>query len=255
MPGRLVEINVLGRVEVVGTACPFRRAAALDLVVYLGFHHEGVCHGEWALALWPDHPVALATVHSTASDARRALGRAADGAARLPCGPRLRLHRSVGTDVDRFATLARAGRWIEAARLVRGPLFGGLRRCDWTVLDGTLAQVEALVVHAVLRGADALLSADRAAESEWIVRRGLLVSPYDERLYRALLLALAAQGNRVRLRGAMAELLTVAADAPLPAPHGRSSGAEMGMLHPETTALYQELLCGWPATGGAPARL
>jgi hypothetical protein len=81
------------------------------------------------------------------------------------------------------------------------------------------------------------------------------VSPYDERLYRALLLALAAQGNRVRLRGAMAELLTVAADAPLPAPHGRSSGAEMGMLHPETTALYQELLCGWPATGGAPARL
>lgn len=255
MPDRLVEINVLGPVEVVGTACPFRRAAARDLVVYLGFHHEGVCHGEWALALWPDHPVALATVHSTASDARRALGRASDGAARLPCGPRLRLHRSVGTDVDRFATLARAGRWIDAARLVRGPLFGGLRRSDWTVLDGTLARVESLVVDAVLRGADALISAGPAAEAEWIVRRGLVVSPYDERLYRALLLALAAQGNRVRLRGTMAELLAVAGDAPLPAPPGHGNGVEMGMLHPETTALYRELLCGSPAPGGTPARL
>jgi DNA-binding SARP family transcriptional activator len=255
MPGRPVEINVLGPVEVVGTACPFRRAAALDLVVYLGFHHEGVCHGEWALALWPDHPVALATVHSTASDARRALGLASDGAARLPCGPRLRLHRSVVTDVERFAVLARAGRWIDAARLVRGPLFGGLRRSDWTVLDGTVARVEALVVDAVLRGADALMSAGRAAEAEWIVRRGLVVSPYDERLYRALLLALAAQGNRVRLRGAMAELLTVAGDAPFPAQPGHGNDAEMGMLHPETTALYRELLCGWPATGGTPARL
>ena len=46
------------------------------------------------------------------------------------------------------------------------------------------------------------------------MRRGLVVTPYDERLYRALLRALAAQGNRVRLRGAMAELLTAgAADA------------------------------------------
>ena len=99
------------------------------------------------------------------------------------------------------------------------------------------------------------MSAGRAAEAEWIVRRGLVVSPYDERLYRALLLALAAQGNRVRLRGTMVELLTVAGDAPLPAPPGHRNGAEMGMLHPETTALYRELLCGWPATGGTPARL
>jgi hypothetical protein len=83
----------------------------------------------------------------------------------------------------------------------------------------------------------------------------LLVSPYDERLYRALLLALAAQGNRVRLRGAMAELLTVAGDAPLPAPLRRRNDEQMGLLHPQTTALYQELLGGLPATGGAPARL
>jgi DNA-binding SARP family transcriptional activator len=250
-----VEIAVLGATEVRGAPEPFRRAASRELVVYLGFHREGVRHGDWALALWPDRPVTQATVHSTASDARRALGRAADGAPRLPCGPQVRLHPSVGTDVDRFAALAGSGEWVEAVGLLRGPVFGGLRNCDWPVFDGTRANVEALVVKTVLQGADRLLRSRRPAESEWIVRRGLLVSPYDERLYRALLLALAAQGNRVRLRGAMAELLTVAADAPLPAPLGRWSDAEMGMLHPETTALYQELLCGWPATGGAPARL
>ena len=49
------------------------------LVVYLAFHRNGVRHGEWSLALWPDRPVSLATVHSTASDARRALGRARPG--------------------------------------------------------------------------------------------------------------------------------------------------------------------------------
>jgi DNA-binding SARP family transcriptional activator len=258
MPVRLVEINVLGPVEVAGTACPFRRAAALDLVVYLAFHREGVRHDQWAIALWPDQAVALATVHSTASDARRALGRAADGAPLVSSGACIRLHEAVVSDVDRFDALAHSGhpdRLLEAVELLRGRPFSGMRRADWAVLDGTQAQVEGMVVRAVLQGADDLLRHGRPAESEWMVRRGLVVSPYDERLYRALLRALAAQGNRVRLRGAMAELLTVAADAPFAAPLGRRSGAEMSMLHPETTSLYQDLLCGWPATGGAPARL
>ncbi|HEY1651188.1 MAG TPA: BTAD domain-containing putative transcriptional regulator [Acidimicrobiales bacterium] len=250
-----VEVAVLGPVSVRGVPQPFRRAAARELVVYLAFHREGVRHGEWALALWPDRPVSPATVHSTASDALRALGETADGAARLPCGPRLRLDRSVGTDVDRFGALVRSGRYIEAVRLVRGPLFGGLRRSDWAVLDGTLAEVEASVVQAVLRGADALLRSGRAAESEWTVRRGLAASPYDERLYRALLRALSAQGNRVGLRAAMAQLLVLAGDPPAPPMLAGWAGGAWEPLHPETTALYRELLCGRPATGGAPARL
>jgi hypothetical protein len=86
------------------------------------------------------------------------------------------------------------------------------------------------------------------------VRSGLVVSPFDERLYRALLLALAAQGNRVRLRAAMAQLLALAIEESVPVPVGRWERG-LAALHPETTSLYQELLCGWPATGGAPARL
>jgi DNA-binding SARP family transcriptional activator len=241
-----------------GMAEPFRRAAARDLVVYLAFHRDGVRNDQWAVDLWPDRAVARATVHSTVSDARRALGRAADGAALLPIGPCLQLHDAVGCDVDRFAALARTDhpdRLLEAVQLLRGRVFRGLVRADWAVLDGTQAQVEALVVTTVLRGAELLLASGRPAESEWMVRRGLVVSPYDERLYRALLRALAAQGNRVGLRAAMAELLVVAGEAPLPVPAGGRSGAELGVLHPETTALYRDLLCGWPATGGAPARL
>ncbi len=78
------------------------------------------------------------------------------------------------------------------------------------MLDGTQAHVESLVTEAVLYGAAELLRHGRPAESERMVRSGLVVSPYDERLYRALLLALAAQGNRVRLRAAMAQLLALA---------------------------------------------
>src|SRR6185312_2284258 len=101
---------------------------------------------------------------------------------------------------DRFSALARSETceaWIEAAGLLRGPLFGGMRRADWAILDGTHARVEALVVHTVLQAAEALRRDGRAAEAEWIVRRGLLASPYDERLYRSLFLTLAAQGDRM----------------------------------------------------------
>ena len=232
------------------------RAAARELVVYLAFHREGVRHGEWSLALWPDRPVSAATVHSTASDARRALGRAADGTLRLPCGPPLRLHPSVVTDVDRFAELARSGTcesWVEAAGMVRGPLFGGLRRADWAVLDGTHAHVEALVMHVLLQATESLRRDGLAAEAEWVVRRALLASPYDERLYRALLLALAAQGNRTRMGAAMAQLLVVARGARTGFGERKTGGTDA--LHPRTTELYRELLCSWPAPGGAPARL
>ena len=251
-----VEVGVLGPVSVSGLPFAFHRASARELVIYLAFHRGGVRHSEWSLALWPERPVSLATVHSTASDARRALGRAPDGALRLPCGSVLRLHASVVSDVDRFAALSRSQTkegWIEAAGLVRGPLFGGLRRADWAILEGVQAHVEALVVHTVLQAAEAFWRDGRAADAEWIVRRGLLASPYDERLYRLLLLALAAQGNRIGMRAAMAQLLVVSkgARATFRAWNARGTDA----LWPRPTELCQELLRQWPAPGGVPARL
>jgi DNA-binding SARP family transcriptional activator len=161
----------------------------------------------------------------------------------------------VVTDVDRFSELARSETceaWLEAAGLVRGPLFGGLRRSDWAILDGTHARVEALVVHTVLQSAEALRRDGRVAEAEWIVRRGLLASPYDERLYRSLFLALAAQGDRMGMRAAMAQLL-VSVRGARPFREWNAGGSDA--VHPETNELYRDLLRRWPAPGGIPARL
>jgi DNA-binding SARP family transcriptional activator len=255
-----VNVAVLGPVVVEGGARPFHRAAARELVVYLALHRRTVTYAEWPLAIWPDRDVSLATVHSTASDARRALGRTADGSEHLPRqGGHLRLASSVGTDDERFESLSAAadsGRIVEAMRLIRGPLFEGLRRADWAVLDGTQSAVESLVVRTALRGAEALLSREQGADAEWVVRRALVVSPYDERLYRTLLRATAAQGNRLALRVAMARLLTLAGDdAGRDGPGRRPKKTPLSCLHPETADLYRDLLRGSPATSGTPVRL
>lgn len=252
-----VEVAVLGPVVVGGAAGPFHRSASLELVVYLAFHRRGVRHAEWALAVWPERPVCLSTVHSTASDARRALGRAPDGRLHLPRGVDLRLGGSVTTDVERFSALASSDDPVQlrgAMRLVRGPLFSGLHRTDWAVFDGTQSDIESLVVRTALRGADAFVQLGCGDEAEWMIRQGLHVSPYDERLYRALLMATTAQGNRVRLRSVMAQLLTLAGEAACP-PSRTPVRLPTECLHPETTALYRDLLRGSPAAGGHPARL
>jgi DNA-binding SARP family transcriptional activator len=251
-----VAVAVLGPVSVRGAAAPFRRTAALELVVYLALHREGARLGECALALWPDRAVSAATVHSTASDARRGLGRAADGSPLLPRGGLLRLHPSVTTDVEDFARLSGAPdlRGQEhALSLIRGPLFAGLRRTDWAVLDGTASAVEHVVVQAALHCAGALLRCGEGARAEAVVRRALRLSPYDERLYRALLTATAAQGNCALLRSTMAQLRILAGESPDVARRPRTSPG--GALHPDTTDLYRDLLRCSPATGRFPARL
>jgi DNA-binding SARP family transcriptional activator len=252
-----VEVAVLGPVVIGGTAGPSRRPAARELVVYLAFHRGGVRHAEWSLAIWPERPVSLATAHSTSSDARRALGRDADGHPHLPRGVTLRLGDSVTTDVERFASLATADdpqQLLAAMALIRGPLLAGLRRTDWAVFDGTQSDIESLVVRTALRGADMLVRLKRGDEAEWMVRQALRVSPYDERLYRALLVATAAQGNRVRLHAAMAQLQTLAGEATLP-PARTVAYAQADCLHPATTDLYRDLLLGSADEGGHPARL
>ena len=257
MGGDRVEVGVLGPVVVAGAAAPFHRSAARELVVYLAFNRHGVRHREWSLAIWPERPVSLSTAHSTSSDARRALGRDGEGRPHLPRGVELRLGDAVTTDVEHFGLLATEedpDQLLRAMRLIRGPLFSGLHRADWAIFDGTHAGIEALVVRTALRGADAFVRLGRGEEAEWMVRRALQLSPYDERLYRALLTATAAQGNRVRLHSAMAQLRTLAGDLACP-PARTAPLTPSDSLHPATTALYRDLLLGSPAAGGHPARL
>ena len=226
---------VLGPVEVRGAARQFTRAWALELVVYLAMHPSGASNDVWATALWPDRRMAPSSLHSTASVARRSLGTAKDGSDHLPKSHgRLMLAPTVGTDWARFQRLAAVDdpeRWADALMLIRGRPFDGIRATDWSLLDGTAPAIESAVVDVAGRLAGARLRSGDAHGAEWAARRGLLVSPYDERLYRMLLRAADAAGNPGGVESVMTELVRVVADDVEPVESGP----------PSTLALYRSL--------------
>ncbi len=230
-----VEIGILGPVVIRGADREFTRAWARELVVYLSVHPGGAANEVWATALWPEKVMAPSSLHSTASVARRSLGKARDGSDHLPRSHgRLALGPSVGTDWDRFLSLSArqdVGAWREALDLVRGRPFDGLRSTDWHVLDGTGPAIESTIVDLSGRLAGACLSSGDPRGAEWAARRGLVVSPYDERLYRMLMRAADAAGNPGGVESVMAELVRVVADEIEP----------VESVHPSTLALYRSL--------------
>jgi len=230
-----VEVAILGTVEVRGAARGFTRAWALELVVYLALHPGGASNEVWSTALWPDRLMAPSSLHSTASVARRSLGTARDGADHLPRSHgRLALASTVGTDWNRFQALATSDdpdRWEEALTIVRGRPFEGIRSTDWSLLDGTAPSIESAVVDLSGRLAGARLRSGDPHGAEWAARKGLLVSPYDERLYRMLLRTADAAGNPEGVETVMAELVRIVADEVEP----------IESVHPSTLALYRSL--------------
>jgi DNA-binding SARP family transcriptional activator len=230
-----VEVRVLGPVEILNAARQFTRAWAVELIVYLSVHPGGVSNEQWATALWPDKAMAPASLHSTASAARRSLGTADSGDDHLPRSRgRLALGPDVRTDWDRFVDLSTSALpddWREALSLIRGRPFDGLRSPDWVVLEGILATVDAVVVDLACRYAEHCLEDLDAPGAEWSARQGLRVSPYDERLYRVLLKASDVAGNPAGVESTMAELVHLVADDVEP----------FDAVHPETLALYRRL--------------
>jgi DNA-binding SARP family transcriptional activator len=233
-PEHEVEVRVLGPVEVLG-AKPFARAWALELVVYLVMHESGATTDQWASALWPDRLMASASLHSTASSARRALGTSSTGADHLPRSHgRLTLGPTVTSDWARFRQLAASDdpeRLTEALHLIRGRPFLGLRSTDWVLLEGFMADIEGLVVDVACRAAEHALRNGNAAEAEVAARLGLRVSEFDERLYRILLRAADAAGNPAGVESTMRELVRLVADEVEP----------YDAVHPETLELYKQL--------------
>jgi DNA-binding SARP family transcriptional activator len=237
-----IEVAILGPVEVHGADRGFARSAALELVVYLALHPFGASNDVWATALWPDRVMAPATLHSTASAARRALGASASGADHLPrMHGRLRLGRGVTTDWRRFEVLAAANdplRLIEALTLVRGRPFEGLRCAEWTVLEGVVAAIEERVAEVAGLAADAALAAGDPRAAAMAARRGLLVSPYDERLFRRLLTCADAQGHPAGIERVMAELVGLLSGGLDPV---QPAAFDLAVVHPETASLYERL--------------
>ena len=240
-----VIVAILGPVEVRGAAHPFRRAPALDLVVYLALHHRGASNDAWATALWPDRLMAAPTLHSTASAARRALGPSTFGHDHLPRSHgRLQLAPTVATDYEELRSLSARedpAAWRAALDLVRGRPFDGLRNGDWAVLEGVLSAVEEGVVDLALRLARHELAAGSGRGAARAARAGLLASPYDERLYRVLLRAADLEGNPAGVERVMAELLQVVGGTVAGRGTRRPGAFDLRAVHPETATLYRTL--------------
>lgn len=245
-----IVVRVLGPVDVIGAARPFRRAWCLELVTYLAMHPVGASADAWATALWPDHLPPDATRFSTASDARRALGCGSDRSDHLPrANGRLRLAATVTTDWAQFRSLGSAkgpgaaDAWSAALGLVRGPLFAGLRVSDWTVLEGVHAEMERAVVQLAIDAAEHCISRADGRGAERVVRRGLLVSPYDERLYRLLFLAADCQGNPAGVESAMGELVRLISGEAVRTSYRPWCGPldPADWVHPDTLAVYQSI--------------
>ena len=244
-----VVVRVLGPVDVVGAARPFRRAWCLDLVAYLALHPSGARADAWMTALWPDRVPPDATRFSTISDARRALGRASDGSDHLPRSVgRLELATTVTTDWAHFRSLSAVrgpgatAAWDAALDLVRGPLLGGLRSIDWAVLEGLAAELEGEIVQLALDLAEHHLARRDGRGAERALRRGLHASPYDERLYRLLFLAADCQGNPAGVESAMRELIGLVSGEPCRHSHTSCGALDPARwVHPETLAVYESV--------------
>jgi hypothetical protein len=121
--------------------------------------------------------------------------------------------------------------WRRALMLVRGRPFSGLAKGDWTALEGFSATIEARVVDVASRLAEHLLEMDDLFGAEWAIRRGLMIAPWDERLYRLLMTHADAAGNRGGVESALRSL-----------GHALEwSGDPIDVVHPETAALYRRL--------------
>jgi DNA-binding SARP family transcriptional activator len=230
-----VEVAVLGPVELRGAVQSFdRRPTLTELVAYLALHSEGATTATWATAVWPDRRVPLQTIANRLSEARRALGPAADGLPRLRRRADRHVLVDVTTDWERFRRLAAAGSDESrhaALELVRGRPFANLRSGSWTVLDGLEGEIVAAVTACARDLAESMLArgeADRAARA---ARRGLRVAPWDERLHRLLMRAADAVGDRAGIDAVLRRLAAVL----------ETDGDPLQAVHPETAALYSDL--------------
>jgi hypothetical protein len=245
--------SVLGTLDVTGTQ-PVeadRELLLREALVYLLHHRDGVHPRVLASALWPRG--ASADVAEATFDRLSAwLGEDPDGGPNLLTDGegRLRLGRFVWSDWDLFQSLqsralydgsptARQQREVllaAALDLVRGPYLADREagHYGWLAHEITEAQIPALVADTALRVADAKIAAGKAQAAIDVVKAGMRGSPEDEELWRGLVRATAATGDRRRLEGVVEELY-------------RRTWYLHGVkgLHPRTEALVEELLPGW----------
>jgi DNA-binding SARP family transcriptional activator len=190
----------------------------------------------WSTALWPERRVPLQTIANRLSEARRALGFAADHRARLRKVADRHLLVEVATDWELFQRLAGPGSSLEdrraALQLVRGRPFANLHQGQWVAFEGFEAEIELAVVECALHAGEELIASGRPEPAAWAAQQALRASPWDERLYRLLMRSADASGNRAGVESAMRTLALVL----------EIDGDPLVGVHPETAALYASLV-------------
>ncbi len=233
-----VIVRVLGPVDVVNAAMSLdRKPRVTELVVYLALHRDG-CSGEAiANAVWAERRVPPQTLANRLSEARQAFGETDLGLPRLRrVSGRHVLTPDVTTDWAEFERLTRPGsgaaEWTAALELVRGRPFEGLTESGWALLEGFLPAMEGRIVDTACRLAAHSLEEGNASHAEWAIRRGLAAAPWDERLYRRLMVISHATGNRGGIDSALRSFAHVLDWA----------GNPLEVVHPETVQLYRQLI-------------
>jgi DNA-binding SARP family transcriptional activator/streptogramin lyase len=197
-----VDFRILGSVEVVDDGRPIsiRRGKQLALLAYLLLRRNELVPSERLIdELWDESPppTAAKVLQNAVSELRRALGD--DRLLTRPPGYVLRIEPEE-LDLERFELLARRGRAAgdpellrEALALWRGDALADLR--DEPFAQRASAQLEEARLAAQEDRLDADLASGRHAELVPELEALIARHPFDERLYRQLMLALYRAGR------------------------------------------------------------
>jgi DNA-binding SARP family transcriptional activator len=220
----IVRISLLGppTVTAPGQLASNRRATSTEIVIYLATHPRGVDIADLEAAIWP-HGAKASTVHPALARTRTWLGSNEQGEPNLPItsGGRLRLAATVLTDWNMFTRLVRRAEQrpndaisdlTAALNLVQGRPFENLPtgRYGWLAENLLEQHIPTVVVDAAHRLAEILLDHGDITRAQQVSQLALSVDPYDERTWRDLMRAAAAQGNLLgvaKLRDQLVQLL------------------------------------------------
>jgi DNA-binding SARP family transcriptional activator len=237
-----LRIGVMGTFTVNGAPAALQPAQS-QLILALALNgRDGLSNAQlcYLLGADPDHPKPSDSLRQLIVRTRRQLGRAADGREwieHLGAG-QYALHPDARFDWADFEELSERGiadrdvrRLREALTLIRGKPFTG---CYHWWLDLAFTEtVRAQIVDAAELLAELELRAGDPSASARAARTGLAGDVSAEQLWRGLMRAEHAAGNLAGVREAWSRCLDTMTDI-----------AADGEPHPDTAALYQQLIGG-----------
>jgi DNA-binding SARP family transcriptional activator len=237
-----LRVGVLGTFTINGAPAALQPAQS-QLVLALALNaSEGLSNAQlcYLLGADPDHPKPSDSLRQLIVRTRRQLGRAADGREWIEHlgGGQYALHPEARFDWSDFESLSDEGLRAhdpaplrQALALIRGQPFTG---CYHWWLDLAFTEtVRAQIVDAADLLSELELAAGDSPAAARAARAGLAADIGAEQLWRALMRAEHGAGNLAGVREAWARCLDMIADI-----------AADGEPHPDTAALYQQLIGG-----------